>query len=171
MIQKAIVTARQKFKSFEDFKPYLRFLFLIPVLFVSIAFLHSLFCCRLVTPEPSLLLLEKNMEFLASVENKEGNFGYWALPDTIPPVLEKMTLAAENQRFYSHFGVDFPSVLRALWSNYVLRRNFSGASTIAMQVARLQAPHSRNWYFKRRKVLPLSGLLCFTVETGFCVNT
>ncbi len=148
MIQKVIVIVRQKFKSFEDFKPYLRFLFLIPVLFVSIAFLHSLFCCRLVTPEPSLLFLERNMEFLASVENKDGNFGFWPLPDSIPPGLEKMTLAAEDQRFYFHLGIDGFSVIRALWNNYVVRKDFSGASTIAMQVARLQAPHSRNWYFK-----------------------
>lgn len=148
MIKKVIGKVRQKFKSIEDFRPYLKFLFLIPVLFVGVAFIHSLFCCHMVNPEPSLLLLERNMEFLASIENKEGNFGYWTLPDSIPPGLEKMTLAAEDQRFYSHFGVDFLSVLRAFWSNYVVRRSFSGASTIAMQVARLQAPHSRNWYFK-----------------------
>jgi len=147
-MKKVIAGFRQKFKSFEDFRVYLKFLYLIPIIFLGVAFVHSLFCCRMISPAPSLLLLERNMEFLASVENKGGNFGYWTLPDTIPPVLEKMTLAAEDQRFYSHFGVDFPSVLRALWGNYVLRRNFSGASTIAMQVARLQAPHSRNWYFK-----------------------
>lgn len=147
-MEKLIAGFRQKFKSFEVFRVYLKFLYLIPVVFVSVSFLHSLFCCRMITPEPSLLFLDRNMEFLASVENEEGNFGYWSLPDSIPSGLEKMVLAAEDRRFYSHSGVDFLSVLRALWNNYVVRKNFSGASTIAMQVARLQTPHSRNWYFK-----------------------
>ncbi len=53
-----------------------------------------------------------------------------------PLVLRQAILAAEDERFYEHGGVDTFGVLRAAWSNIVSGGVKEGASTITMQVAR-----------------------------------
>ncbi|MCX7013472.1 MAG: penicillin-binding protein 1C [Candidatus Sumerlaeota bacterium] len=63
----------------------------------------------------------------------------WCFPrrlDEISPYLIKATIAAEDQRFYSHPGVDPLSVARAAWQDLKGRRIVSGASTITMQVVK-----------------------------------
>lgn len=53
-----------------------------------------------------------------------------------PLVLRQAILAAEDERFYEHGGVDTLGVLRAAVSNVVSGGAKEGASTITMQVAR-----------------------------------
>ncbi len=62
--------------------------------------------------------------------------------DQIPAVMKNAVLAAEDDRFYRHGGVDFAGVLRAFLVN--LRGGSQGASTITMQVA-------RNFFLTREK--------------------
>ena len=57
------------------------------------------------------------------------------LRDT-PKHLRQAILAAEDERFYSHGGVDTLGVLRAALANVASRGAKEGASTITMQVAR-----------------------------------
>ncbi len=59
-----------------------------------------------------------------------------ALPDIKPEFVEA-TILYEDQHYYDHSGVDFPALLRAFWTTYVLKERRVGASTIVMQVARL----------------------------------
>jgi penicillin-binding protein 1C len=120
-------------------------------LFIAVAFIHSLFYISLETFEPSFFLVDRKFKFLAELGNQDKNYGYWPLPDSLPTRLVAMTLAAEDRRFYSHPGVDLHAVARALHQNYISRESYSGASTIAMQVARLQTPASRGWYSKLRE--------------------
>ena len=63
----------------------------------------------------------------------------------VPDVMKKAILAAEDERFYSHGGVDYLSVLRAAWTN-VTSGTQQGAGTITMQVA-------RNFFLSREKTL------------------
>ena len=63
----------------------------------------------------------------------------------VPDVMKKAILAAEDERFYSHGGVDYLSVLRAAWTN-VTPGTQQGAGTITMQVA-------RNFFLTREKTL------------------
>jgi penicillin-binding protein 1A len=56
--------------------------------------------------------------------------------DEIPPVLRQAFLAAEDDRFYTHPGVDYQGVLRAVWNLLTTGEKTQGASTITMQVAR-----------------------------------
>jgi penicillin-binding protein 1C len=58
--------------------------------------------------------------------------------------LQHAVLAAEDQRFYEHPGVDLLAVARAAWSDATHARIVSGASTLTMQLARLVRPHRRN---------------------------
>ncbi len=64
----------------------------------------------------------------------------WCLVREMPqisPWLVKATIAAEDQRFYHHPGVDPVAVGRAIGQNLRGRRTVSGASTLDMQVIKL----------------------------------
>ncbi len=63
----------------------------------------------------------------------------------VPDVMKRAILAAEDERFYSHGGVDYLSVLRAAASN-VTSGTQQGAGTITMQVA-------RNFFLTREKTV------------------
>lgn len=63
-----------------------------------------------------------------------------------PKVLRQAILAAEDERFYQHGGVDTIGVLRAALSNLVSGGAREGASTITMQVA-------RNFFLSSEKTL------------------
>ena len=54
----------------------------------------------------------------------------------VPRPLVNAILAAEDERFYHHSGVDYLGVARAALSNFVSGGVRQGASTITMQVAR-----------------------------------
>src|SRR2546423_1114324 len=63
----------------------------------------------------------------------------------VPAVMRQAILAAEDERFYQHGGVDYLSVLRAALTN-VTSGTQQGAGTITMQVA-------RNFFLTREKTL------------------
>ena len=49
--------------------------------------------------------------------------------DEVPLLLKQAVLAAEDERFYQHQGVDYVGVLRAAYSNLVAGGRRQGAST------------------------------------------
>lgn len=57
--------------------------------------------------------------------------------DALPPALVAATLAAEDRRFWSHFGIDPLAVGRALRHNLAEGAIVEGGSTITQQVAKL----------------------------------
>src|SRR5262245_19707957 len=63
----------------------------------------------------------------------------------VPDLMKHAILAAEDERFYSHGGVDYLSVLRAAASNLAAGTQ-QGAGTITMQVA-------RNFFLTREKTI------------------
>src|SRR5215211_737691 len=48
----------------------------------------------------------------------------------ISPYVKNAVIAIEDQRFYSHEGVDYPGIARALWQDISARGAVQGASTI-----------------------------------------
>src|SRR5882724_11832506 len=54
----------------------------------------------------------------------------------VPEALKHAIIAAEDERFYQHPGIDYIGVLRAAYANLVAGGRRQGASTITMQVAR-----------------------------------
>lgn len=54
----------------------------------------------------------------------------------VPEHLKRAIIAAEDDRFYQHGGVDYVGVMRAAYSNFTAGEVSQGASTITMQVAR-----------------------------------
>ena len=56
--------------------------------------------------------------------------------DAMPQHLRDAFIAAEDANFYTHGGVDYEGILRAIGRNLAKGRKAQGASTITMQVAR-----------------------------------
>ncbi|MCK9510935.1 MAG: penicillin-binding protein 1A [Pigmentiphaga sp.] len=79
----------------------------------------------------------------------------------VPLALKQAILAAEDDRFYQHGGIDFAGVARAALTNLVEMRRAQGASTITMQVARnFYLSSEKTW---SRKFYEL--LLTFKIES------
>jgi penicillin-binding protein 1A len=55
----------------------------------------------------------------------------------IPPYLQLAILAAEDDQFYNHSGINYPSFLRAAYKDLITMSKSEGASTITQQLARL----------------------------------
>jgi len=80
----------------------------------------------------------------------------------VPPLLKHAILAAEDERFYQHTGIDYIGVLRAAYANFVQGGRRQGASTITMQVA-------RNFFLSSEKTLTrklYEALLAFKIENS-----
>jgi len=56
--------------------------------------------------------------------------------DRLPPMLVKAVVAAEDNKFYEHDGVDYMGIARAAMANYRRGKISQGASTVTQQLAR-----------------------------------
>jgi penicillin-binding protein 1A len=80
----------------------------------------------------------------------------------VPDLLKQAILAAEDERFYQHTGVDYLGVARAAYANLAHGGRRQGASTITMQVA-------RNFFLSSQKTLTrklYEALLAFKIENN-----
>ncbi|MGE5130279.1 MAG: penicillin-binding protein 1A [Sphingomonadaceae bacterium] len=78
----------------------------------------------------------------------------------VPQNLKNAIIAAEDERFYQHTGIDYAGVLRAAYSNLIAGGRRQGASTITMQVA-------RNFFLSSEKTMTrklYEALLAFKIE-------
>ena len=82
--------------------------------------------------------------------------------EQVPKSLVDAIVAAEDERFYQHGGVDYVGVARAALSNFTSGGVRQGASTITMQVA-------RNFFLSKEKTLTRKFnemLLAFKIEAS-----
>jgi penicillin-binding protein 1C len=75
--------------------------------------------------------------YFSSVETYSRHSG---LSEVSPHFMRAIVLI-EDKRFYNHGGVEFSSLVRALWQNIKGKRVVSGGSTITMQLAKLVYSH------------------------------
>jgi len=131
-------------------------LFVIAILAISRSDLRA--------PKSTVLLRDRYGRFLgeAGAGNPDGEFGYWPVT-AIPPRVAAAMLAIEDRRFYAHPGIDPLAIARAARQNARASERVSGASTIAMQVARMQDPGSRSW---PRKLVEAATAVCLTARHG-----
>jgi len=56
--------------------------------------------------------------------------------ESLPKLLKQATVAIEDERFYSHEGVDYEGIVRAAVKNFASRKTVQGGSTLSMQLVR-----------------------------------
>lgn len=107
---------------------------------------------HLIKPSATALLEDRYGNFLSeSPGDMAQELGYWQLSGSIPYRIKAAFLTTEDRRFYLHSGLDWRAVLRALLTNLTTSKR-QGASTIAMQVARMQQSASsrgKRTYWKK----------------------
>lgn len=76
--------------------------------------------------------------------------GQWRFPvaDSVPDKFIKCITTFEDQRFFSHFGMDPLAMSRAMKQNFKVKRIVSGGSTLTMQVIRLSRKKDRTFWQK-----------------------
>ncbi len=80
----------------------------------------------------------------------------------VPPAMKQAILAAEDERFYQHHGVDTQGILRALFANVTGGGKRQGASTITQQVAKNFFLSSEKTYTRKL----YEALLSFKIENN-----
>ena len=79
-------------------------------------------------------------EKVASIEKKKNYTEFADLPETYVNAV----IATEDHRFYEHSGIDFISVVRAIYNDIKAKEFVEGGSTISQQIA-------KNIYFTQEK--------------------
>src|SRR6266480_3637933 len=112
---------------------------------VNVIALSAVAVAYLALPGPALersrhlsgLVLARDGSILRGFLSADGKWRLTAIADSVDPLYRKMLLAAEDQRFATHPGIDALAVLRAFGQLASHGRIVSGASTLSMQVVRL----------------------------------
>ena len=86
--------------------------------------------------------------------------------EQIPNQMINAFLAAEDERFFTHPGVDYQGILRAVWHIIKTGEKGSGGSTITMQVARNFYLTKEKTYIRKLKEIFLS----LKIEQEFSKN-
>jgi penicillin-binding protein 1C len=103
--------------------------------------------------------LERSRDISALILARDGSMlrgflsadGKWRLPTKageVDPLYRAMLIAAEDQRFFGHPGVDPLAALRAVAQLVRHGHIVSGASTLTMQAVRLAERRPRTWLAK-----------------------
>jgi penicillin-binding protein 1C len=87
--------------------------------------------------QPSLLIVDRHGEPLYEARSGLGSRGDRLEPRNVPPILAAATMAAEDERFRSHVGIDPVAIARAAWRDLRALRILEGGSTITQQTAKL----------------------------------
>ncbi len=118
---------------------------------------------ELIAPRATEIVYDRNGAFLTQIAHSDiAGYGYWPL-EKIPRRFVEATLALEDRRFFSHGGVDLLAIARAAWNNVARRGGREGASTIAMQVARMQDPGPRGL---KRKIMEAATAIALIARHG-----
>lgn len=100
-----------------------------------------------------VLYSEKGNILAYTLSEDSSSVRFKTTKNDVSPLYLKMLIANEDKRFYSHFGVDPLSVLRAVFFNILDHDISSGASTLAMQVAKKLTGHKRTYFNKLKEMV------------------
>ena len=109
-------------------------------------------------PPPSTMVVDRNGVPLYEALSGDGTRSAQLTPASIPDTVAAATVAAEDRRFWSHYGVDPIAILRAMKRNLSEGQIVEGGSTISQQAAKLlllrQSPQTkRGWRTKVREAV------------------
>lgn len=102
---------------------------------------------QLFTSPTSYVIAASNGELLSATIASDGQ---WRFPvaDSVPNKFISCITAFEDQRFFSHFGMDVLAMGRAMKQNFKAKGIVSGGSTLTMQVIRLSRQKERTIWQK-----------------------
>ena len=120
-------------------------LLLTILLLITTLFILDRCCPPVLEPlqNTSRVVTDRNGQWLSAFPNSDGRWRFTARIEDVDQEFIDTLVFFEDQRFYSHHGVDLLAMLRAAYQWLANRRIISGASTITMQLARLLEPHPR----------------------------
>ena len=99
----------------------------------------------------SVSVLDNNGNIIGVYLNKDEQWHLKSI-DKIPEKLKTAVMVFEDKNFYSHNGVDFSAVIRALKDNIFEKRK-TGASTITMQAVKMAQPKERSYFNKYLEIV------------------
>lgn len=109
-----------------------------------------LWCCfrfpadRLNSLPVSPRVTDRSGQVLLQVVGEDDHWRFPVALDEMSPWLIQATIAAEDERFDTHAGVDPIAVVRASLQNLKSQQVVSGASTLTMQLCRMLDPRPRS---------------------------
>ena len=99
----------------------------------------------------SVSVLDNNGKIMGVYLNKNEQWHLKSI-DKIPEKLKTAVMVFEDKNFYSHNGVDFSAVIRAVKDNIFEKRR-TGASTITMQAVKMAQPKERSYFNKYLEIV------------------
>ncbi len=79
--------------------------------------------------------------------------------EEIPDLLRETLIAVEDNKFYSHVGIDFKAIVRAMWTNIRAGRIVQGGSTITQQLVKNFFLHNRRTLLRKMNEAAMAMLL------------
>ena len=125
------------------------FIFLSIISFITFRILDTYFPLDLKRFEDHSPLFEDvNSKLIHCLKTNDDQ---WRIPIDINKIDQNYLnylIEKEDKNFYTHYGVDFKAIIRAIFQNITKGKIFSGASTLTMQTARLLEPRPRTYVSK-----------------------
>ncbi|MGM8212047.1 PBP1A family penicillin-binding protein [Virgibacillus sp. W0430] len=134
--------------------------------FIRVGIIFVIFLIALTTIVYGGKLIVKDKEIVlpatSTIETEDGEL-LWELYEeyrkpvsleSVPLHVQNAFIAIEDRRFYSHGGVDFKSIIRAVYRDVLARSKVEGASTITQQLAKnLFLTNEKTWLRKTKEVM------------------
>lgn len=96
---------------------------------------HKLDVSKIIDVPQSLILYDRDGREITTLHAAEDRI--WVPLSTVPKHTRDAFIAAEDARFYDHFGVDVVRILGAAWADIKAGAYVQGASTISQQLIKL----------------------------------
>src|SRR5690625_139649 len=131
---------------------------------IGIVFVLALIAYTTILYGGKLLVNEEQLTITppTTIETEDGEIVWYLyeqfrLPvslEQIPEHVQEAFIAIEDRRFYSHSGVDFRSIVRAIYRDVITRSKAEGASTLTQQLAKnLFLTNDKTWLRKTKEVM------------------
>jgi penicillin-binding protein 1C len=101
----------------------------------------------------SLKITDRHGIILRETLSAEGGKNTWLTYEEIPDEVKQAVICAEDKRFFSHSGVDFLALGRAVVQNLRAGRVVSGASTITQQLVKNRFNYPRTLLGKLKEMI------------------
>ncbi len=137
------------------------FRYLVPVVMITVAVTVIIFCYSSIKELDFSLLNHRSRVLYAAdgsvaaytLSSDTESYRFYTRVDDVSPLYLRMLIAGEDRNFFSHPGVDVPSLFRAFITNIKNGHVTSGGSTLAMQVAKKLTGHERTYFNKLKEIV------------------